>query len=223
LSDQGVCLSIDLTLGACVVAVGPRAGPPTQVIEERMERGHQERIAPLVREALLKSQLQAFDISRVGATLGPGSFTGLRVGLAFARTFAMSRKIECVGVSTLEVLASETPAKGLILAAVRCRGDLYYVQLFRDGEPATAPDVLGRNEVAARIMEVAAGDAVTMVGPEVEGLLDLAPASTALIRPHVTGAVLHRKICAAPLSASPRPLYMRAPDARTLAERKPNG
>ena len=223
LSEQGACLSIDLSLGACVVAVGPREGPPTQVIERPMERGHQEQIAPLVRQALIDSQIRVSDLTRIGATVGPGSFTGLRVGLAFVRAFAVARGIECVGVTTLDVLASEAPPKGLILAAIRSRGDLYYVQLYRDGAPATAPDVLGREEIAARIFEVGGADPVTLIGPDVKGLLDLAPASTALVRAHVTGAVFHRKICAAAPGASPRPLYMRAPDARTLAERRADG
>ena len=75
-------------------------------------------------------------------------------------------------------------------------------------------------DIAARIIEIGGGDSVTLIGPEVEDLLDLAPASSALVRAHVTGAVLHRTMCAAAIGAPPRPLYMRAPDARTLAERR---
>jgi len=223
LSDQGVCLSIDLSLGACVVAIGPRDGPPIHVIEQRMERGHQEAIAPLVRKALIDSHVRPADVIRIGATVGPGSFTGLRVGLAFVRAFAISRAIECAGVSTLEALAFEARASGLVLAAVRARGDLFYIQIFRDGAPATAPDVLSRDEIAARVMEVGGGDAVVMIGPDVEGLTDLAPASTALVRCHVSGDALHRMISRASVGAPPRPLYMRAPDARTLAERQADG
>ena len=187
-----------------------------------MERGHQEQIAPMVRQTLVDANIPISDIIRIGATVGPGSFTGLRVGLAFARAFAVARGIECVGVTTLEALASEAPPKGLVLTAIRSRGDLYYVQLYRDGSPATAPDVIGRDEIAARIIEIGGGDSVTLIGPEVEDLLDLAPASSALVRAHVTGAVLHRTMCAAATGAPPRPLYMRAPDARTLAERRAN-
>ena len=205
------------------MAVGPGDGPPARAVELRMDRGHQEQIAPLVRQSLIESDIRISEITRIGATVGPGSFTGLRVGLAFVRAFAMARGIECVGVTTLEALASEASPQGLVLTAIRCRGDLYYVQLYRDGAPAMAPDVLGLHEIAARIVEVGAGDPVTLVGPEVEGLLDFAPASTALVRTHVTGAVLHRKISAAAPGATPRPLYMRPPDARTLVERQARG
>ena len=205
------------------MAVGPRDGPLVRAIERPMERGHQEQIAPLVRQALIEADTRITEITRIGATVGPGSFTGLRVGLAFVRAFAMARGIECVGVTTLEALASEAPPKGLILTAIRSRGELYYVQLYRDGAPATAPDVLGRDEIAARVMEVGGGDPLTLVGPEVEDLLDLAPASNVLVREHVTGAILHRQISGAVFGAPPRPLYMRAPDARTLAERQARG
>jgi tRNA threonylcarbamoyladenosine biosynthesis protein TsaB len=223
LSDQGNCLSIDLCLGACVVVVGPREGPPARVIAQPMARGRHEEIAPLVRQALTDARLAVCDLTRIGATVGPGSFTGLRVGLAFVRAFAMARAIECVGVSTLEVLAAEAPPWGLTLTAIRSRGDLYYVQLFRDGVPTTAPDVLGRDEIAARILEIGGGDAVTLIGPEVEELLDLAPGSKTLVRGHVSGAVLHQKVCNVLPGAPPRPLYMRAPDARTLVERQSDG
>jgi tRNA threonylcarbamoyladenosine biosynthesis protein TsaB len=188
-----------------------------------MERGHQEAIAPLVRKALIDSHVRPADVIRIGATVGPGSFTGLRVGLAFVRAFAISRAIECAGVSTLEALAFEARASGLVLAAVRARGDLFYIQIFRDGAPATAPDVLSRDEIAARVMEVGGGDAVVMIGPDVEDLTYLAPASTALVRSHVSGDALHRMISGATMGAPPRPLYMRAPDARTLAERQADG
>lgn len=188
-----------------------------------MERGHQEAIAPLVRKALIDCYVRPSDVTRIGATVGPGSFTGLRVGLAFVRAFAISRDIECAGVSTLEALAFEARADGLVLAAIRSRGDLFYVQLFRDGAATTAPDVLSWNEIAARLMEVGGGDAVVMIGPDVEDLTDLAPSSTALIRSHVNGDALHRLISGATVGAPPRPLYMRAPDARTLAERQADG
>lgn len=188
-----------------------------------MERGHQEQIAPLVRQTLIDAQLQVSDITRIGATVGPGSFTGLRVGLAFVRAFAVARGLECVGVTTLEVLASEAPPKGLILTAIRSRGDLYYVQLYRDAAAATAPDVLSRSEIAARIMEIGSGYPIVIIGPEAEDLLDLAPASTALVRSHISGDALHRMICRAKMTVPPRPLYMRAPDARTLAERRSIG
>lgn len=223
MSDLGICLSIDLSLGACVIAVGPRSAAPVQVIELPMARGHQEQIAPLVQQALFDAQTKMADITRIGATVGPGSFTGLRVGLAFVRAFAMARGIECVGVSTLEVLAADAPSKGLVVTAIRSRSDLFYVQLYRDGTPATAPDVLGRDEIAARIMEIGGGDLVTLIGPEVGELLDLAPAATTLVRTHVSGLALHRKVTAATMGAKPRPLYMRAPDARTLAERQADG
>lgn len=184
-----------------------------------MARGHQEQIAPLVQRTLIDSGFQASDITRVGATVGPGSFTGLRVGLAFVRAFAVARNIDCVGIQTLEALAAEVPDAGLALAAIRSRGESYYVQLFRDGAPTMAPDVLRQDEIASRILEIGGAEPVTIIGPEAEALLPLAPSSVGWVRSYVSGYTLHRLIRSAPLGPPPRPLYMRAPDARTLAER----
>ena len=70
-----------------------------------MTRGHQERIGVIARQAALEAGVAFADLDRIGVTVGPGSFTGLRVGLAFAKGLATALSIPCVGVTTLEAMA----------------------------------------------------------------------------------------------------------------------
>jgi tRNA threonylcarbamoyladenosine biosynthesis protein TsaB len=98
-------LVFDTALNACAVAVS-RDGHILACASEPMQRGHQERLAPMV-EAAMGFVDGAFDaLDRIGVTVGPGSFTGLRVGLAFAKAMSLALDIPCVGVNSLEALAS---------------------------------------------------------------------------------------------------------------------
>jgi len=185
-----------------------------------MDRGHQEWIAPLVREVVSEAGISLAHLRRIGVTTGPGSFTGLRVGLAFARTLAMTLDCECVGLSSLEALAATAPRSGTTLAAIPSRQDLMFVAFQVDGEPVAAPDQLGLPEIAARLAEIWTGGDLTLVGPGARVLAGLAPEATVLEVTHPTALALARAVAGIPTGAAPpRALYLRAPDARTLAER----
>jgi tRNA threonylcarbamoyl adenosine modification protein YeaZ len=119
-----------------------------------MDRGHQERIAPLVQEVFAEAGISLQRLRRIGVTTGPGSFTGLRVGLAFARTLAMTLGCDCVGLSSLDALAATAPSSGTTLSAIPSRQDLMFVAFHVDGAPVMAPDQLGVPEIAARLAEI---------------------------------------------------------------------
>lgn len=74
---------------------------------EDIGRGHAERLAPMVQEVLAEANFTANDVVKLSVCTGPGSFTGLRVALAFAKGFALPRKLPVVGISALEVLAAQ--------------------------------------------------------------------------------------------------------------------
>jgi tRNA threonylcarbamoyladenosine biosynthesis protein TsaB len=217
-------LGLDLCLGACVVAVTVEGGGIVAAREVPMERGHQERVAPLVREVMDEAGLPFARLRRIGVTTGPGSFTGLRVGLAFARTLAMTLGCECVGVSSLDALAAAGPSSGVVATVVPSRQGLVFVGFHADGVAVAAPDQLDLTDAGARLAEIWTGGELTLIGPGAPLLAPLAPSARVLELAFAPAAALAGCVDRAPASlVPPRALYLRAPDARTLAERAAGG
>ncbi len=184
-----------------------------------MERGHQERLAGRVRDAVGEAGIGFDALDRIGVTIGPGSFTGLRVGLAFAKGLSIALDVPCVGIGSLEALAASVPAQGVVAAAIDARRGQIYLQLFSGGAPLTAPEAVTLGCAEARIEAVSGGSPVTAVG---SGAACLAPRPTMSIdeRRFPDPVALARLTADAPEpTGRPAPLYLRAPDAKTIAER----
>jgi tRNA threonylcarbamoyladenosine biosynthesis protein TsaB len=101
-----VILGIDTSLGSAVAVVEPDGVVRSQV-ESADPRGHAEVIGVLIQQALAEASVTAADITHVAAGMGPGPFTGLRVGIAAARTFALGRGIPVVPVVSHDAVALE--------------------------------------------------------------------------------------------------------------------
>lgn len=204
-------LSIDTCLGASSVAIldGERV---LAARGEPMTRGHQERIGMVAREAVAEAGVAFTDLTRIGVTVGPGSFTGLRVGLAFAKGLATALSIPCVGVTTLEAMAYGID--GFVAAVLDARMGQVYIQVFADGVALMAPDALGVGEAAARLAELYSGGPATLVGSGAPLLAD-ALSGAKLLTPAAPDPVAVAKLAATrpTPSHSPRPLYLRAPYA----------
>ncbi|MHB8284081.1 MAG: tRNA (adenosine(37)-N6)-threonylcarbamoyltransferase complex dimerization subunit type 1 TsaB [Caulobacteraceae bacterium] len=210
-------LALDTAQNACSVAVldGDRV---LASLTEPMQRGHQERLAPMAEQVMAQAGVGFDQLDRIGVTVGPGSFTGLRVGLAFAKSMSLALDIPCSGVGTLEALAAGE--SGFVVSAIDAKRDQIYLQIFQDGVSLMAPDGLDLGTAAARLTELWSGGAAKIVGtgaPLLDGVLTDAridardfPDIIALAR------LIQRKPA---LTARPQPLYLRAPDAKTIAER----
>src|ERR1700690_1762227 len=97
-------LAVDTALGACSTGVVEDETIFAHACEP-MERGHAERLAPMVRETMETAQLGFAALERLAVTIGPGTFTGQRVGYAFMRGLRLALKRPLVGVTTLEAMA----------------------------------------------------------------------------------------------------------------------
>lgn len=211
-------LAFDTALGACSAAV-LRDGVMLATRSEPMERGHQERLAPMVAETMGAAGAEFPELDRLVVTIGPGSFTGLRVGLAFAKGLSLALDRPCLGIGTLEALsASSTP--GFTAAAIDARRGRVYLQAFLDETPLMAPDLLDLAEAAARLAELHRDGPARIIGPGATLLEGIIPGAAIDPRPAPDIADLARLATARPSPAAPpRPLYLRAPDALTIAER----
>lgn len=208
-------LVIDTALGACTAAVfdDERA---LAVQFEVMTKGHQEKLGGMVRDAVGQSGLSFDDLDRIGVTVGPGSFTGLRVGLAFAQGLGAALSRPVVGLSALDALAASLEAgPGPVAALIDARRGQVYAKFFRNGRAVDDDQALSLEQAKAAV-EALGGD-VRLVGNGAkvlsEAFEDLrygtmeplaAPSATALGR-------LTR--LADPQTHPAKPLYLRAPDA----------
>ena len=210
-------LVLDTALGACQAGVFDDE-TALAVLERPMEQGGMERIAGLTRE-LMQAAGAGFDaIDRIGVTAGPGSFTGLRVGLAFAQGLGAALARPVIGLSSLDGLAASAAAEGVVMAVIDARRGQVYARAFRDGAALGAPEALGLAEAHARALVM--GPGLRLVGsgapPPAEGLER--PEVVALAAPSLD-ALARLAGAADPETAPPRPLYLRAPDAKPPTRR----
>lgn len=200
-----IVLSIDTCLGACSCAV-VRDGIALAAAFEPMTRGHQERLAPMV-EATMKQAGVAFaDLDRIAVTVGPGSFTGLRVGLAFAKGLGLALGKPVIGVGALEALGAEEAGRTLALADAR-RGQVYW-QAFEDGRALNEPSASTLEDAAAFFVpDIVTGPGADLVAGRFAGALTTG-------RPAPDPAAVARLGAGRLDPSPPRPLYLRTPDAK---------
>lgn len=210
-------LAVDTCLNACSAAVCEGERVLASAVEP-MTRGHQERLAPLTGELMSKAGLRFVELDRIAVTVGPGSFTGLRVGLAFAKGLGLALGRPCVGVGALQALASAAAGpESLVAACIDAGRGQVYLQAFIDARPAMAPDVLPLEVAAARLVELFGGAPAVLAGPGAPLLHPVLPGARLAASPQADPVVVARLAAAVkPPFASPRPLYLRAPDARRM-------
>ena len=216
-------LAIDTALpaiSACVLDEG--AEDPVSIETIAMERGHAEALLPLIDRVMARVEGGFASLDRVAVTVGPGSFTGLRVGIAAARAIGVACKIPVIGVSTLAALAA--PLDPGAKARSRRRRDrcaarqcLSLRLLDRTGGPAAgASGRCRRARRCARLAQVRcalAGSGAALLAREASAAgteIEIESDSPALDIVFVAKLGL----LADPALAPPRPLYLKAPDAK---------
>lgn len=183
------------------VVGSPGSGPIRQM--RRMQRGHAEALFPLIEAALAEAGAGHGDISRIGVCTGPGSFTGIRVGVAAARGLALGLGVPSVGISRLEALAAEAaPGRACVVQMPGPGGALYAQAFDAAGRPQSPPRLVAAD---APLPE----DRV-LIGPG--GLLP-----EALPDP----AVIARLAADRQAEARPSPLYIRDSGAAPPREAPP--
>jgi tRNA threonylcarbamoyladenosine biosynthesis protein TsaB len=208
-------LAVDTALGACSVALldGDKI---LAHIFEAMDRGHAERLAPMVEETMKQAGMAFAALERLAVTTGPGTFTGQRVGLAFMRGLRLALHIPLTGLTTLETIAAgamdETKmARAAVIHDAR-REEAYL--LLQEGERTIQqPVVLPFQDAIARIRAFGpcalAGTGAAVAKESLGGDFTL----SAIRQPDALWvARLAQK--RTPAKEAPGPLYLRAPDAK---------
>jgi tRNA threonylcarbamoyladenosine biosynthesis protein TsaB len=200
-------LAVDTALNACSVAI-LRSDEVLLSRVEPMAKGQAERLAPMAQEVLAEAGIVPSALDRIAVTRGPGAFTGLRIGLAFARGLAVALDRPCVGISTLEVLAHAASAQRT-LAAIEVAGSLF-VGAWEGRACVLEPSRLSADDALGKLN----GD-WTLTGPGAQTLAQLRPdwpvVSQDLPDPVVLAQLAQHLD---PALSPPTPLYLRGHEAK---------
>jgi tRNA threonylcarbamoyladenosine biosynthesis protein TsaB len=212
-------LGIDSTGAACSAAIWHRG----RVVARRfaaMERGQAEALMPMVAAVLEEAALAIASLDLIAVTVGPGAFTGVRIGIAAARGLSLASGVPALGVSSFVAAAAQAPMEERrgrpLLVALDSRRAEFFVEMFgADDTPLGPGALLSAGEIAARLPAaplLLAGDAAAALAVALQRR-DLALASRAgAIDAGDVARLAARAWRPGVRPPPPEPLYLRAPD-----------
>jgi tRNA threonylcarbamoyl adenosine modification protein YeaZ len=195
------------------VALTDGVAPLAELSHDQAE-GHAERLLPLIEQLCQSVQIERHQLERIAVGLGPGSFTGLRVGIALAQGLALGLSIPVVGVPSLAALSWEGQRRcqedwvGAVLDARR--GELFFAIYDRQLRLQRAPSVVSREQLAAHVTEAFGERPVRLASAEALGV-----PSDWMLTPAYPSALAVAQLAGSELAVSDlAPLYLRAPDVK---------
>lgn len=212
---------MDTAAAACSVAAW-EDGQTLAWRQETMVRGHAEALLPMVRAVLRDAAQPVGAFDSIAVTVGPGAFTGIRIGLAAARGIALAAGLPCIGVTTLEAIAAgalmeEHPAIESLLVVIDTKRDDIYAQVFDpDGGMRGAAMACSYEALAAQMRIgpiLVAGDAATTVVSYMcqQGMEAIPSHVAGCADPRIIAAIAARQIRAGSALLPPEPVYLRHP------------
>lgn len=199
-------LALDTSTAACTVALFEADGALLDSRDALIGRGHAERLVPMIEELLAGRRA-----ANILVGTGPGSFTGLRVGIAAAHGLAIGWGADLMGMSSLALLAAAAPGDGPVAAAIAGgHGELFVQEFARAPLSASGPLLnlapMAAAQAVAAPLVVGSGAAALVASRGHGEAVDLLPS-----------AALAMGLPVALRSLRPQPVYARAPDARPKA------
>jgi tRNA threonylcarbamoyl adenosine modification protein YeaZ len=220
-------LAFDTCFGACSAALVEVQDGCTETLasmNQPMNRGHAEALIPMIDTTLARGKTALDAVDRFAVTIGPGTFTGVRVGIAAARAFALATSKPVIAVGTLEavamtaVMAESTIADGAIAVVIDARRDQFYLQTFNYAGSSLSPTmadpvVCCAEDVYARI-PVGQVTVVGSGGPLLDWPGPVLPDIVLIDGQPDAAAVGHLAVFRQPASLPVTPFYLRPPDAK---------
>jgi tRNA threonylcarbamoyladenosine biosynthesis protein TsaB len=218
-------LAIDTALDACAAAILD-TGTSKLIAQESqaMKRGHAEALMPLIGRVMRKAALPFVALDRIAVTSGPGSFTGLRVGLSAARGLALAAGKPAVGLTTLSAYAAPLISESgdaPVISAIDARHDQVYFQVVSGNGSSLVRPRVGKIDEALAASRFGAPH---LVGNAAKILAERWPKDApppvtvdAQAAPDISW-VAWLGAAVSPSTAPARPFYLRAPDAKPSQE-----
>lgn len=222
---MALVLGLDTSMSACSVALvdGMKAIASEQ---EAMARGQSEALAPMIDQVMTTSGCGFGELDAIAVTRGPGAFTGLRIGLAAARSLALTVECPCLGISTFDVLTrqvlmqynDEMPEDAVLVSVIETKRDDFYIQAIgQDGSYAIAPTAMQADDIRVALPDdrplFATGDGRSRLREELGSNGPAMRHFDELDLPDpVVLAVCAQAFLDTPADAPASPLYLRPPD-----------
>ena len=194
---------------------------------------HSESIMPMVEEALCRTALQKEQLTHLAVTVGPGSFTGVRIGVTAVKAMSHALGIPCIGVDALEATAFGIENSDEIICPIQdARVHQVYGAAFRGGQRLMADCVVKLDEFLAQISALGdrflfTGDGVLAYREQIAEALGekarFAAAHSAYLRPAAVACLAERDREQAVDYLTLQPLYLRAPQAERERARREAG
>lgn len=218
-------LAIDTALDACSAAVLDTETAELRALESLpMKRGHAETLMPLIARVMQSAELGFSTLDRIAVTVGPGSFTGLRVGISAARGLALASGKPAVGLTTLSAYAATIVGQSKsapVISAIDARHEHVYFQIVAgDGSQLVRPCVAPIDEAIAASQFGAphlVGNAANILAERWPKNIPQPVAVDAQPAPDI-GWVAWLGAAADPETNPARPFYLKAPDAKPAAQ-----
>ncbi|MEQ1954113.1 tRNA (adenosine(37)-N6)-threonylcarbamoyltransferase complex dimerization subunit type 1 TsaB [Mesorhizobium sp. CN2-181] len=220
-----ILLAIDCSANLCAACIY-ESGEGRELSRSVLDlgKGHAEHLIAVIDAALAEAGKGYADLDATAVSIGPGSFTGIRVAVSAARGFALALKIPAIGVDTLEAIAAE--ARGLVgarkimsaLGNVTTDADaLVQVAVYDEfGQELYAPSIMRAGEAA----NLASGHGAVLAGSAAEAVAAFSAAPLTVAAKAATADIaVYARLAAAkgPSATKPSPLYLREPDAKPQA------
>jgi len=189
-----------------------------------MMRGHAEALMPMLVETMAEAGETLRALTAVAVTVGPGAFTGIRIGLAAARGIGLAANIPVVGVTTFAAVAEavsdvERADRKLLVLLDSKRGDVFVQEFTSERAAVGAPAILSPDAVSQRLASgshVLAGDGIAVVRPCLDAAsLDVGYSTVDGPADAFWVARLAARSVAERTGLPPAPLYLRAPEVRS--------
>jgi tRNA threonylcarbamoyl adenosine modification protein YeaZ len=210
-------LAIDTAANFCAACLyDPHSQNVLAQKSEDLGRGHAERLLCLVDACFTHAQLSPQDLTRVAVSVGPGSFTGIRVGVAAARGLALAVKVPVVGVTTFNAIAreyiSETPVDDFAVLLKGGRGQVFAQKFSKEGDEDQDPFII--TDAGDSKMREPLENLHRFIGNAADDF-DEARAVAGFDR--ATGSIQTYAKLGATSTLPPKPLYLRSADAKINA------
>ncbi|GAA4127713.1 tRNA (adenosine(37)-N6)-threonylcarbamoyltransferase complex dimerization subunit type 1 TsaB [Aminobacter aganoensis] len=217
-----ILLAIDCAASLCAASVyDTDAGRELGRSVRDLGKGHAEHLMAVIDEALAQADKAYADLGRIAVSTGPGSFTGVRVAVSAARGFSLALKIPAVGVTTIEALARETRdaigPRNVLAALDAGREEIHAALYDEQGAVLREPAVL----TLAEAIEIAMSGDVALAGTAARKIADAAKVDRIFaFGPELATSDIgtYARLAAAKEPGErPKPVYLRAPDAKPQA------